>query len=205
MTKTGNNISLRGRWLIWRARLSVPALLSRFDEKKVVSVFTAVNGGLAILTICFFAWLTKLPLVFPALGPSAFILFSSPLSTAAAPRNVILSHFICLLSGYCIWYLISNLAGGPVSVEVGGWPLFLSASLSLGLGGLLLIRLSCMHPPACASSLFVALGIVTQWQSLLLMELAIVWLTFQSVAMNRRAGVPVPLWSPRDRESLPTN
>jgi len=51
MNKTSKPISLKTRWLFWRARMSTPALLSRYDEKKAVSLLTAFNGGLAILTV----------------------------------------------------------------------------------------------------------------------------------------------------------
>jgi len=187
--------------LIWRARLSLPVLLARFDERKVVSCLAAVNGGLAILTIGLFAWLTDLPLVFPALGPSAFILFSSPMSPAAAPRSVILGHLTAMACGLAARLLTSYLAEAPVSVEASGWPSLCSASLALAATCLLLIRLSCQHPPACASGLVIALGGVIYWSDLLLMALAVVWLTAQAVAMNRLAGLPVPTWSPRQYQS----
>jgi len=179
------------------AQFSTPALLSRFDEKKVISLRTAINGGLAILTLSLFAWLTNLPLIFPALGPSTFILFSSPLSRAGAPRSVVLGHFICLAIGYAVWTLMSYLVGEPISPQTNNWALFCSPAVALALAGLLLIRASCPHPPACASSLVVALGAVTAWQDLLLMAAAIAWLAFQAVLINRLCGVPVPLWSPR--------
>jgi len=82
-------------------------------------------------------------------------------------------------------------------MEAGGWPVFCGASLALASSCLFLVRLSCPHPPACASSLVVALGAVTDWRDLLLMALVVVWLTVQAVAMNRFAGLPVPVWSPR--------
>ena len=186
----------RTRWALWRARFSVPALLARYDEPRVLSTVTALNGGLAILVISLFAWLTDLPLIFPALGPSAFILFSAPLSPAAAPRAVILGHGIAILSGYGAWCLISFLSGRAVSLDVGGWSLITSASLGLVLTCFLLVRLSCPHPPACASSLVVAIGAVTNTFDLLLTMLVIVWLCVQAVALNRLVGVPAPIWRP---------
>ena len=86
MSQTTGRMSLKMRWLVWRARLSTPALLARHDETKVISTMAALNGGGAILTIGLFAWLTDLPLVFPALGPSTFILFTMPLTRGADMR-----------------------------------------------------------------------------------------------------------------------
>lgn len=179
----------------------MPSLLARFEEKKVISLAAAVNGGLAILTMSLLAWLTELPFIFPALGPSTFILFTNPLSPTAAPRSVVLGHCTCLAVGAIVWHLMSYLSGAPVSVETADWTLFCAAPLALALCCLVLVRLSCPHPPACASALVVALGAVTAWQDLALMAAGIVWLTYQTVLMNRLAGVPVPLWSPRRQDT----
>ena len=190
-------LSLKTRWLIWKTRFSTPARLARGDEDKVVSKVTALNGGLAILALGLFAWLTDLPLIFPALGPSTFILFNTPLSKAGAPRSVVLGHLTAMLSGYAVWRSIGYLVGASVSLQAGGWPLVVSASAALGVTCLLLVRFSCPHPPACASALVVALGAVTNWLELLLMAVAVVLLAAQAVVLNRLAGVPVPPWSPR--------
>jgi CBS-domain-containing membrane protein len=195
-------LSLKTRWLIWRARLSAPALLARFDECKVVSAVAAFNGGLAILTIGLFAWVTDLPLVFPALGPSAFILFRSPMSPEASPRCVILGHLTGMACGYATWKLLGAMTGTTVSMQLGGSIPYFSASLALGATCLCLVRFSCPHPPACASAIVVALGGVTQLSDLLIMALAVVWVAVQAVAMNRLAGLPVPAWQPRDRAAL---
>ena len=184
------------------ARYSVAGMLARMDERKAVSVVAAVNGGLAILAIGFFSWIANLAMMFPALGPSAFILFSQPRSDSAAPRSVILGHFSGMAAGWAVWYLVSALFGEPVSMQSGGLAPVVSASLALALTCVLLIRLSCSHPPACASSLIIALGGVTDWLGVCLMASAVVWITLQAVAMNRLAGVRVPLWSPPARPDL---
>ena len=189
-------LSLKTRWAIWRARYSTVGLLARLDARKAVSLVATVNGGLAILAIGFLAWMTDLPLMFPALGPTVFILFATPTTESAAPRSIIVGHFSGMVSGWVVWHLVSTVAGGPVSLQTGGWSLILSASLALAVTCGLLVRLSCPHPPACASSLLVALGAVTDWPELLLMALVVVWMTVQAVAMNRFGGVPVPTWSP---------
>ncbi|MCP4711675.1 MAG: HPP family protein [Planctomycetes bacterium] len=197
MPQANKRITLRTRWIILRAQWSMPALLSHLDESKVVSITTAMNGAVAIFTIGFFAWLTNLPLIFPALGPSAFILFSKPLSTAAAPRNVILGHWMSLLCGWVSWWGISKIAGHPVGIESGGWSLFLSASVALALSSLFMIRISCAHPPACSSSLIVALGLFSSGGQVLIMGAVVIWLTYQAVIMNHWAGILSPIWAPR--------
>ncbi len=192
--------SFRMRLLIWRARLSVPSLLGQADERKVISFVTALNGGVAIMIIGLFAWLSDLPLVFPALGPTAFILFSTPFSAAAAPRSVIIGHLTGFVSGYAAWRGISYLSDTVISFQTGGWPLLCSGSIALAITCLLLVRFSCPHPPACASALVVALGGVPSVGGLLYMAAAVVLVTAQAVAINEICCLSVPLLSPRDRD-----
>ena len=107
-------LSLKTRWAIWRARYSTVGLLARLDERKAVSLVATFNGGLAILAIGFLAWITDLPLMFPALGPTVFILFATPTTESAAPRSIIVGHFSGMASGWVVWHLVSTVAGGPV-------------------------------------------------------------------------------------------
>ena len=192
--------SIKMRMLIWRARLSVPSLLGQADERKVISFVTALNGGVAVLIIGLFAWLSDLPLVFPALGPTVFILFSTPFSAAAAPRSIIIGHLTGLASGYAAWRGIGYLSDTVISFQTGGWPLLCSGSIALAITCLLLVRFSCPHPPACASALVVALGGVPSVGGLLYMAAAVVLVTAQAVAINGICCLSVPLWSPRDRD-----
>ncbi len=186
------------RWSFWRARLSVPFLLAHGDEKRVVSVFTAVNGGLTVLIISLLAWLCNLPLLFPALGPTAFILYSAPLSRAAAPRSIILGHYIGIACGGASLVVFSFLAGETITLQSGGAALC-SASLALAATGYFLARCSCPHAPACASALVVALGAASTWTAVLCMAAAVVLVTAQAFALNRLVCLPVPLWAPRPR------
>jgi CBS domain-containing membrane protein len=189
-------LSLKVRWLTWRARLSVPSLLASDDERRVVSRVAAINGAVAILVISLFAWLTDLPLVFPVLGPSAFILFSQPFSAAAAPRSVVIGHFVALATGVGCWQLVSVVYGRPVSLEDAQWPTFVSAALALAVTSLLLVRLSCPHAPACATAMLIALGAATDFRELLALATAVVVLAAQAVCINKIAGLGVSAWRP---------
>ena len=57
------------------------------------------------------------------------------------------------------------------------------------------------HPPAAATTLIVSLGILPRVDELVVLVLAVILLAAQGWIINRLAGVPVPLWSPR-REPL---
>ncbi len=190
------------RWSVWRAQLSVPFLLAHGDEKQIVSVFTAVHGGLTILIISLLAWLCDLPLLFAALGPTSFILHSAPLSPAAAPRSIILGHYIGIGCGVVSLTIFSFLAGETITPEGGGGAVLCSASLALAGTCYFLVRCSCPHAPACASALVVALGAASTWTAVLCMAAAVMLVTAQAFALNRLACLPVPLWAPRPRNLL---
>jgi len=181
--------------------MSIPSLIAAADEHKVISLVAAVHGGLAILVISACAWITGLPLVFPALGPTAFILFAKPFSPDAAPRSVITGHVAGMTSGLVTRHLVSFVCNSPVSLEASGWPTFVSAALALALTCLLLVRLSAPHAPGCASALIIATGGVVGWLGLLVMAIAVVILTVQAVCANRMAGVNMPIWFPRREDA----
>ncbi|MGH9626224.1 MAG: HPP family protein, partial [Bryobacteraceae bacterium] len=48
------------------------------------------------------AMVSHTPFVFPSLGPTAILLFYSPLSPTASPRHTIYGHAIGILCGYGI-------------------------------------------------------------------------------------------------------
>jgi CBS domain-containing membrane protein len=121
MFGTPRHLSLRAQWLTLRARFSVPGMIAATDERSAISLVAAVNGGLAVLIISLCAWVTDVPLLFPALGPTAFILFSGPFSPAGAPRSVILGHLVAMASGLAAWHWVNLVSGGSLSLDAGGW------------------------------------------------------------------------------------
>jgi CBS domain-containing membrane protein len=73
----------------------------------------------------------------------------------------------------------------------------LAAALSLAATGALMILLKAAHPPAGATTLIVALGIVTRPFHLVVIEVAVALLTVQAIVINRLAGIDYPLWARR--------
>jgi len=187
--------SLRTRLRVWRARFSAPAMLAVADEKRVVSALTAAHGGLAIAVISLCAWLTDLPMLFPALGPSAFIVFARPFSEAAIPRSVVVGHGAALMIGLAVRCTIEALSGEQIGLAATDTlPTLLSASVALACTCFALVRLSAPHAPACATAIIVAVGAVRGWSGLFAMAAAVALLTLLAVGVNRLAGLCVPKW-----------
>lgn len=183
-------------------RLRLAWLLQHLPPRGVWAAYVFVNGFITIALLALLASATGTPFVFPSLGPTAFLFFFAPLTPAASPRNAIYGHAIGLICGYAALQLTG--ASFPPPPHTGlYWPNLLSAGLSLGMTGLLMVLLGAPHPPAGATTLIVSLDIISQPHYLLVIEIAVLLLTVQAIAINRLAGLPYPLWkSPGRSEPL---
>lgn len=145
------------------------------------------------------AFATGAPLVFPSLGPTAFLLFSVPLQPAASPRHAVVGHAIGAAAGYLSLVVFGLLDQPPALTHGVTAPRIGAAALSLALtsGGMIWTRSA--HPPAGATTLIIALGILREPPQILALLIAVVVLVVQGFAINRLAGIPYPLWSPVQR------
>jgi CBS-domain-containing membrane protein len=127
-------------------------------------IATSLHTGLLIAVVGTFAWMSGLPALFPSLGPSAFVLAMFPGSEASDPRRVMGSHALGVVAGLLAYHL---LAGGIVvtsriaPLSVVGLRLAVSSvvAIVLTVGSMLHFRVR--HPPACATTLIVALGLLS--------------------------------------------
>ena len=176
-------------------RLRLNWLLQRFPEKLVRSVYVFVNGFITIAVLALLALVTRNPFVFPSLGPTAYLLFFSPLGKTSSPRNTILGHAIGLACGYGA-FVLTGAGALPFGAHQGiFWPRILAAALSLSFTGALMVLLDVSHPPAGATTLIVSLGIISKPLELVIIEVAVFLLVAQGLAINRLAGLPYPWWN----------
>ena len=170
-------------------------LLKHLPSRLVWAVYVGINGFVTIGLLALLALITGSPFVFPSLGPTAYLFFFSPLAEASSPRNTILGHAIGLNCGYAAFAVTASF-GPPFALHgaIHG-PRVLAAALSLAATGALMALLRVSHPPAGATTLIVALGIISQPKELVIIEIAVVLLTVQAFVINRIAGIPYPLWS----------
>lgn len=100
-------------------------------------------------------WLQQ-PALFPALGPSLYLLAVHPGTPTTAPRRIGVAHLLGLVIGAAARALL----GSPGSSVL--WALaagdVLACVVSLALVTALLPRLDADHPPAAASTLIAATG-----------------------------------------------
>ncbi len=176
-------------------RLRLDWLLQHFPSRLVRSIYVFVNGFITIAVLALLALLSRNPFVFPSLGPTAYLLFFSPLGKTSSPRNTIFGHAIGLVCGYAAFALTGAGAQPFGGQQVIFWPRILAAALSLSATGALMVLLDVSHPPAGATTLIVSLGIISKPRELVIIEVAVFLLVAQALVINRLAGLPYPLWN----------
>jgi CBS-domain-containing membrane protein len=166
-------------------------------SRLLIPVFVFVAGATALAIISILAYLTELPLLFPQLGPSAFILFYTPMSVSASPRNVIVSHVISVIAGLMFLWLFATLYPGNNLFDpaVMNGHRILVIALSMGFSCVAMVLLKCVHPPAAASALIAAMGYLVNVEQVLGIIAAVNLIVLTAIIFNRIiAGLPYPLW-----------
>ena len=177
------------------SQLRLTKLLERFSERPMWALFMFINGFATIAILAGVAKVSHTPFIFPSLGPTAILLFYTPLSPTASPRHAIYGHAIGIVCGYGSLLLV-GLHHAPPALAAGvDWRRIIPAALSLALTGSLMILCKAAHPPAGATTLIISLGIVSKPIYLLVIEIAVVLLVAQAIIINRLAGIDYPLWA----------
>lgn len=164
------------------------------------ALWAFVACALAIGASGIAAYIFKQPLLFPSLGPTAFLFFESPMSSGASPRNTLIGHFVAVVAGGISLAIFGLLDDPSVLVEGVTLARVGAAALSVALVGAVLLLLRASHPPAGATVLIVSLGLLKTPGEMLALMAGVVILTVVGWLLNRSLGVPVPLWAPRVRD-----
>lgn len=177
-------------------RVRIPSLMERHSSTAVLGLFAFVNGVIAIGLMAVAALVTGEPFIFPSLGPTAFLLFYTPLLPTACPRNTLGGHAIGCLAGYLSLVVFGLTNNAPALVEGVAWNRVGAAALSLGLTSGAMVWAKVPHPPAGATTLIVSLGILREPRQLVVLMIAVVLLVVQGFVINRLAGIDYPVWRP---------
>ncbi len=168
-----------------------------------MAIYVTVSAFISIALITFVTYLTDAPFVFPALGPTILMVFSHPMSSASAPRNIILGHLVGWLCGWGSLAVFGLLSNESILTTGATLPRVLAVGLSLALTSGILVLMNVEHPPAAATTLVISLGLMSSPVELAILMLAVLLVTAQAILMNRRAGFPYPLWkAPPGGESI---
>ena len=163
----------------------------------LMALFAILAGALSLGTITIAAVLTDLPLLFPPLAPSAYILFTTPMAVQASPRNVIGAHTLAVLAGLCALQLMQLLQPNAelLNPAVMNWPRVATIALAMALVTALMAMWDCVHPPAAASAMLGAMGYLVEPAQAAGLVAAAILLVLEAILLNRTlGGLPYPLW-----------
>ena len=175
-------------------RLGLGRLAGKMPPRALWASYVFINGFVSVGLLSLLAVITRVPLIFPSVGPTAYELFFRPRSQASTPHNTLIGHLIGLVCGYAAWRLLHAPPAGSLENALFDWHTVLAAALAMGVTAALMILLDASHPPAGATTLIVALGLITRPEYLVILELAVLIVTVQAFCVNRLAGLPYPLW-----------
>jgi hypothetical protein len=115
----------------------------------------AALGGILIGVIGVGGWLSELPLLSSALGPTAYLFFAHPEQEAARTRNAIVAHSAAIAAGVvalAVTGVISQLSGAAPAMA-------LAPGLALALTLLTVELTGTHHAPAGSTAVLVASGV----------------------------------------------
>jgi len=118
-----------------------------------------LRAGALLALAAAVAWVTGAPAVFPSLGPSAFVLATDGPGPRARP--VLGGHAVGVAAGlvaYGVTAALVSVPAAPLSFDP-PW-LVLSGIAAVALTSFGMRATDLVHPPACATTLIVGLGLL---------------------------------------------
>ncbi len=140
------------------------------------AVQTAVHAGTLLAVTGVVAWLTGTPFVFPSLGPTAYLLATQRTLARDRLARVIAGHTVGVAAGLASYRLLAH--GIVVTADLAPRSPALAAVvasgvLALALTSAAMLVLDTVHPPACATTLIVSLGLLGTVREGLLIVVAV--------------------------------
>jgi CBS-domain-containing membrane protein len=167
------------------------------------AIYTFLGSLLAIGLSGTWAWAVKEPLVFPSLGATAFLIFETPMAEVGTPRNTVVGHLVGAAAGvfslvvFGLWNAASVYNTGVSPNRIG------AIALAVALTGGILRILRAAHPPAGATTIIVASGLLARPHQLVDVIVGVILLTMAGWILNRTMGVPAPRWGAPRGPGLP--
>ncbi len=123
------------------------------------AAWAPLSAGLLMLWVGLVGLALHQPLLFPSLGPTAFLLAETPDQPASRPYNTLVGHGAGLLAGLIsVWVTGTAHAASVLATHDLTAPRALASVLAVVMTLLALTWLRAQHPPAAATTLLVALG-----------------------------------------------
>jgi CBS domain-containing membrane protein len=161
------------------------------------AIYTFVGSLLAIGLSGTWAYVAKQPLLFPSLGATAFLIFETPMAEVGSPRNTIIGHSVGVAAAVLSLAIFGLLDAPSVYVTGVSVGRIGAIALSVALTGGVLRVLRSAHPPAGATTIIVASGLLVKPKQIADVLIGVLLLTIAGWLLNRAMGVPAPIWGAR--------
>jgi CBS-domain-containing membrane protein len=128
------------------------------------AAIAGLQTGVLVLVAGATAVATGSPFLFPSLGPSAYVLVTTPDAEAAAPRRVVGGHAIGVVAGLLSYHLFARgliVTSLPPAGSLDLGRLAVSGVLAVVLTTAGMVATDLRHAPACATTLIVGLGLLS--------------------------------------------
>jgi CBS domain-containing membrane protein len=159
------------------------------------ALYTFVGCLIAVGLSGLWAWVFGQPLIFPSLGATAFLIFETPMAEVGSPRNTLIGHLVGVGAGalalgiFGLYHHPSVYVHGVTPARIG------AIALAVALTGGLLRLLRAAHPPAGATTIIVASGLLATPRTMLDLMAGVLIMTLTGWLLNRAMGTPAPRWS----------
>lgn len=126
--------------------------------------WASIHAGILLALAGLVAWATGLPFIFPSLGPSAFVLATMTGTEATNARRIVGGHLVGVVVGLGAYHLLAAdvvLTTFHTPFSLAGLRLAASGVVSVTATTGVMIATDTTHPPACATTLIVSLGLLS--------------------------------------------
>lgn len=159
------------------------------------AIYTGIGSLLTIGISGLVAWGLNEPFLFPSLGATAFLMFETPLAEVSSPRNAVIGHMVGAAVAF-FWLWVFGLIDMPSAIQAGfDGERVAAIALSLAFTGIFLRLLRAAHPPAGATTVIVALGLLDNGHQMIILALGVLLVVIPAGIINRLLGVPAPIWT----------
>lgn len=168
-----------------------PSVLDRLTQRRGslgAGAYAAVLSLVVLALAGAVGLLTKLPWLFPSLGPTVMLFFESPRQSAARPLNTLVGHGVGIVAGVAclLAFQLQDKQPAPVAGLTVGY--VAAGACSVAVTTLVLSWLKLPHPPAGATTLIISLGILDTVPRVAAMAGAVVLITVVGWGLNVLLG-----------------
>ncbi|OAQ21488.1 HPP family protein [Thermosulfurimonas dismutans] len=184
-------------------RLRFFYLVTRGHIKRLTAIYVLITSFLSLMILGGIAFFLSWPLIFPSLGPTAFLIFYAPARAMSWPRNCLLGHLTGMLCGFLIYFIFYCFSPEEAVQSEFGLTKTLFVSGAVGITALAMVLADILHPPAASTAMLSAGGYFKDPIEVLGFVLALVFIVMEGIVIHRLSGIIYPLWKGEKSEEQP--